>query len=261
MTRTMIALFVIGVGLLLYALLGIAWMARREGVKIWAWEAAPACTVAWRKRLSSVSLLLFGAGLLLGWATPLSPVQSVDRIVGQQLYRRGGHSVAMTLKTLVRLGDPNPLVYSGLLVVLTRVVRGRAHALRLFAYTTIGAYGLELCGKLLFPQVRTSLLLGQALSNYPSGTAMRAMVLALVLLVIWGPARRRSWPHVWLRRAVVGWPILTSTAIVALRWHALSEAIGGLLLGAAWVGLCLRLLLRYGEAGREPRMPKGECHA
>jgi PAP2 superfamily len=261
MTRTIIALFASGVGLLLYALLGIAWMARRDGVKLWGSEAAPAGAIAWRRRLAAVSLLLFGASLLLGWAMPLSPVRSIDRIVGDHLYKHGRHGVAITLKRLARLGDPNPLVYSGLLVVLTCAVRGRAPALRLFAYATIGAYGLELCGKLLFPPVRTSRLLGQVLSNSPSGTAMRAMVLAMVVLVIWGPARHRSWPPVWLRRAVVGWPILMSTAIVVLRWHTLSEAIGGLLFGAAWGGLCLRLLLRHGEAAREPGMAKGACHA
>jgi hypothetical protein len=252
----MLALLVGGVGLLLYALLGIVGMAHRESMKLWGWEVAPACAIVWKRRLSAVSLLLFGASLLLGWATPLWPVQSVDRIVGQQLYRRGGPKVTITLKTLARLGDPNPLVYSGLWVVLTRVVRGRAHALRVFAYLTIGAYGLELCGKLLFPEVHTNRFLGQSLANSPSGAAMRAMVLALVLLVLWGPAHRPRWPRVWLRRAVVGWPILMSTAVMALRWHTLSEAIGGLLLGTAWVGLCLRLFLRHGEAGREPPMAK-----
>src|SRR5919198_6131230 len=165
----------------------------------------------WMAGSSGVRKRLLPARPPGGGASPLSPVRSIDRIVGDHLYQHGRHSVAIILKRLARLGDPNPLVYGGLLVVLTCVVRGRAPALRLLAYATIGAYGLELCGKLLFPQVRTSRLLGQALSPYPSGTAMRAMVFAMVVLVIWGPARRRSWPQVWLRRAVVGWPILIST--------------------------------------------------
>jgi membrane-associated phospholipid phosphatase len=244
---------------LLYALFGIAWMARRDGVKICGWEAAPACAVAWRKHLSSVALLLFGASLLLGWATQLSPVQSVDRIVEDHLYRRGGPNIAITLKMLAHLGDPNPLVYSGLLVVLTCVVRGRAHALRLFAYTTIGAYGLELCGKLLFPRVQASQLLGQILSSYPSGTAMRAIVLAGVLLVIAGPVCRRTWQRVLLGGVVVGWPMLMAVSVVSLGWHAPSEAVGGLLLGTAWWGVCLRLRMHH-RAARPGDSPSDDGH-
>jgi membrane-associated phospholipid phosphatase len=133
----------------------------------------------------------------------------------------------MTLKALARLGDPNPLVYSGLLVVLTRVVLGRAHAFRVVAYTAIGAYGLEVCGKLLFPQGRPSLLLGQSLSAYPSGTAVRALVLGGMLLVIGGPVCRRTWQRLLLGSVVVGWPMLMAVSVVSLGWHAPSEAVGG----------------------------------
>jgi hypothetical protein len=151
----------------------------------------------------------------------------------------------MTLKALARLGDPNPLVYGGLLVVLTCVVLGRAHAFRVFAYTAIGAYGLEVGGKLLFPQGRPSLLLGQSLSAYPSGTAVRALVLGGTLLVIGGPVCRWTWQRLLLGSVVVGWPMLMAVSVVSLGWHAPSEAVGGQLLGTAWLSVCLRLCVRH----------------
>jgi membrane-associated phospholipid phosphatase len=248
MTRTMLVLFTSGMGLFVSSLLGIAWGVDADGWHIVHWEVVVARRTAWRRRLPLVSLLLFLGALLVGWATQLSTVQSVDRVIGQQLALRQGSSAALVLHALVRFGDPHPMLYGAMVVVVMAAGRGRAQALRLVAFAMVGTFGLELCGKILFPQVHTTEFLGQALSNYPSGTAMRAMVLALVLLVVWGPAHRRSWPRVWLRRAVVGWPILMSTALVVLRWHTLSEVVGGLLFGAAWVSLCLRLLLRHGEA-------------
>ena len=36
--------------------------------------------------------------------------------------------------------------------------------------------------------------------------------------------------------------MVIGTSVVVLRWHTLSEVVGGLLLGAAWVGVCLRRL-------------------
>jgi membrane-associated phospholipid phosphatase len=243
MTRMMLILLTSGMGLLVGSLLGIAWGVRSDG-----WAAAAARPMARRRRLAQVSLLLFVGALLLGWATQLPAVQSIDRLVGQHLLLREGSSMALVLNPLLHLMDPHPLIYGAMVVVVMAAGRGRAWPLCLLAFAMAGSLGLELCGKLLFPQVHTTQLLDQTFSNYPSGAAMRAMVLAMVLLAVWGPVQRWSWPRVWLRRAVVGWPMLISAAVVALRWHTLSEALGGLLFGASWAVLCLRLLLRLGEA-------------
>jgi undecaprenyl-diphosphatase len=179
--------------------------------------------------------------LLVGWATSLSPVQSVDRFVQQQVSQRKGSGVARALNALMRLADPHPLLLGAVVVAVILVGRERAPMLGFVTCAMVGTFGLELCCKLWFPQVRTSQFLGQPLSNYPSGTAMRAMVLAGVLLGLWGPVWHRGWPRVWLWSAVAGWPLIIATAVVLWR-HTLSEVVGGLLLGAAWVGVCLRRL-------------------
>jgi membrane-associated phospholipid phosphatase len=244
MTLTMIALLVSGVGLLLFSLLGMTWVARPNGLNILSWDAPPSRMIVWMKRPCRVLLLLFGGFLLLGWATQLSPVQAFDRIVGHHLHRRGGPSIAIALKTLVRIGDPHPLIYGMLVAVLLRHGRGRARVLRFFAYMIIGTFALELCFKILFHHVRPGLFFGLELSGYPSGTAMRAMVLAGALLAVGIPACRHTWQRAMLMSTCVGWPTVMGISVVSLGDHTPSEAVGGLLLGMAWLGICLRLLIR-----------------
>src|SRR5882672_4681226 len=105
MTRMTILLFASGMGLLLGSFLGMGWMIHRDGLGLFG--------------------LLAGV-LLLGWTTQLSPVQSVDRVVRQHLYQRRGSSVALALNVLTRLGDPHPLLYGAVLVVMMLAGRGYA---------------------------------------------------------------------------------------------------------------------------------------
>src|SRR6266850_2908498 len=240
MTRMTILLFASGMGLLLGSFLGMGWMIHRDGLGLLGGDTVAARAGVWMPPFGRGFFGLLAGVLLLGWTTQLSPVQSVDRVVRQHLYQRRGSSVALALNVLTRLGDPHPLLYGAVLVVMMLAGRGYAPRVSFVAYAMVGTFGLELCCKLLFPQVRMSQFLGQPLSSYPSGTAMRAMVLAGVLLGLWGPGWHHGWPRVWLWSAVAGWPIVIGTSVVVLRWHTLSEVVGGLLLGAAWVGVCLR---------------------
>jgi len=237
-----ILLFASGMGLLLGSFLGMGWMIHRDGLGLLGGDTVAARAGVWMPPFGRGFFGLLAGVLLLGWTTQLSPVQSVDRVVRQHLYQRRGSSVALALNVLTRLGDPHPLLYGAVLVVMMLAGRGYAPRVSFVAYAMVGTFGLELCCKLLFPQVRMSQFLGQPLSSYPSGTAMRAMVLAGVLLGLWGPVWHHGWPRVWLWSAVAGWPIVIGTSVVVLRWHTLSEVVGGLLLGAAWVGVCLRRL-------------------
>jgi len=242
MTRMTMFLLASGIGLQLGSFLGMGWMIHRAGSGLLGWEAVAARTSMWMPPLGRGFLGFLVGFLLLGWATQLSPVQSVDRVVRQHVSQRQGSGVALALNALTRLADPPPLLLGAVLVAVMLAGRERAPMLGFVTCAMVGAFGLELCCKLWFPQVRTSQLLGQPLSSYPSGTAMRAMVLAGVLLGLWGPAWHHSWPRVWLWSAVAGWPMVIGTSVVVLRWHTLSEVVGGLLLGAAWVGVCLRRL-------------------
>src|SRR2546430_16515439 len=96
MTLTMIALLVSGVGLLLFSLLGMTWVARPNGLSILSWHTVSSQTIVSTERLRHLLLLLFGGFLILGWAAQLSPLQDFDSIVWHhlhRLYRRGGPSV------------------------------------------------------------------------------------------------------------------------------------------------------------------------
>jgi len=105
----------------------------------------------------------------LGWATQLSPVQSVDRVVRQHVSQRQGSGVALALNALTRLADPPPLLLGAVLVaVMLRV----ASVLRCWAFVTcamVAAFASRLCCKLWFPRFARVSSLGQPLSSYPSG--------------------------------------------------------------------------------------------
>jgi undecaprenyl-diphosphatase len=144
---------------------------------------------------------------------------------------------------MARIGDPHPLIYGMLLIVLLLSGRGRASALRFFGYMIIGTFALDLCFKILFHRVYPGLFFGLDLSGYPSGTAMRATVLVGALLAIVIPGCRHNWQRAMLVTTGAGWAIVMGISVVSLGHHTPSEAIGGLLLGMAWLGTCLGLVI------------------
>ncbi len=95
----------------------------------------------------------------------------------------------------------------------------------------------------LLPRPR---LLGEqavaTVTSYPSGHVTVAAALAAALVVVVG--------HRWRRRAAVaggGLVALVGVAVLVTGWHRPSDAIGGLLLGAAWISLAAAVSSR-----REP---------
>ena len=182
MTRMTILLFASGMGLLLGSFLGVGWMTHRDGLGLFGGDTVATRAGVWMPPFGRGFLGLLAGVLLLGWATQLSPVQSVDRVVRQHLSQRRDSRVALALNVLTRLGDPHPLLYGAVLVVIMLAGGGYAPRVSIVACAMIGTFGLELRCKLLFPQVRISQFLGQPLSGYPSGTTMRAMVFAGMLV-------------------------------------------------------------------------------
>jgi membrane-associated phospholipid phosphatase len=237
----------VGGGLLLLAVVGMGALAKQEGRQPGGWAAAAHLPVG-TTRLCWTCLLLFGGFLLVGWVASLTPVQTFDRRFGPHIRQFSGPSITQVMTTLVQASDPNELLAALFIIVLWLWSGGQVRALGFFACSWIGTYGLDLCAKVLFHRVRPwRLFLDHHLSSYPSGTTLRAALLSGVLLVLAGPGCHRSWQRAGLWSAVVGWPLVMSAAVVYARWHALTDVVGGLLLGAGWFRVSLLLLVRGGE--------------
>jgi membrane-associated phospholipid phosphatase len=74
-------------------------------------------------------------------------------------------------------------------------------------------------------------------ASYPSGHTVRIVVMAGLLVAAF--AGRRSLARSLSIAAAIGWVILVGCARIASREHWASDVLGGWLLGAAWLILCL----------------------
>jgi membrane-associated phospholipid phosphatase len=242
----MVELFVGGIFLLLLAVIGIAWEASHNKAKILGWDAAPDPTTICTKRFFLVCVLLFGGFLLVSWATHLSSVQSFDRaflgMLVHYVQDRSGPFVIHAMNTIPRIGDFDLLVYGVLWVALVLWVRRQVWSLWFVCFMILGSFGLELFFKIIFHRLRPVLVFAYHLSSYPSGQTLRAAAFAGALLVVWLPFCRRSWQRVLLWSAVVVWPIFAGTSLIYHVTHTLTDVIGGMLLGTAWLCACVMLL-------------------
>ena len=235
-------------GGLLLAVLGMGWLANQDGEKPGGWAAAirppidPTC-------LRWACLLLFGGFLLVGGVASLRPVQAFERRIGPHVVQRSGPSITRAMTILMQAGDPDWALAVMIMVVL--LLRRQGQALGFFACTWFGISGLDLCGKILFHRVHPWLFLGQFLSSYPSGTAMRAALLSSVLLILGGPVCCRPWQRGGLWSAAVGWSLLMSAAVVYAGWHTPTDVVGGLLLGVGWFGVSLQLLVHGSDRQKQ----------
>lgn len=251
----MVELFVGGIFLLLLAVIGMAWPASHHESKILARDTGPDPTTSCTKRFFLVCVLLFAGFLLVSWATHLSSVQAFDnaflRILVHYVQDHNGPFVTDAMNTIPRIGDFDLLIYGALWVALVLWVRRQAWSFWFVCFMILGSLGLELFFKIIFHRLRPVLVFAYHLSSYPSGQTLRAAAFAGALLVVWLPFCRRSWQRVLLWSAVVVWPIFVGTSLIYQVTHTLTDVIGGMLLGTAWLCACLMLLERV--SGRQAK--------
>lgn len=227
------------------ALLGIAWAGRTDGTR----AVSPAITDALSRsrmtpaRLTLLALLPLAGVLLLGWLIQLSSVEALDVAFIHRAYRSGGRGITTSLHLISNAGGRDLLVYWAPLIALLLAVARRARALRFFAISQLGVFGLETIAKPLVYRLRPDFTHGRHFDSFPSGHTMAATILAGALLLILMPAPKQRWQQGLLCIGVGLWPLLMGASRVYLGRHYLTDVLGGLLLGIAWVLICLALLL------------------
>ncbi len=227
-----------------FALLGVIWSAGRDGVRVLGWKdpaahlglPVPAVPTA-------LALVLLSAFLGLSLAIRIPAVQALDASLSGAVYHCGGPAVTRANQFVSWIGGGSIMRSWIPLVLVALWLGGRARALRFFAFSMLGALGLELASKAFFHRERPLLTGSGQFDSFPSGHALAATIFAGTLLVLLLPACRRRWQRALIWAAGIGWVVLIPASRFTLGRHYLTDVTAGVLLGAAWVCVCAATLL------------------
>jgi membrane-associated phospholipid phosphatase len=198
--------------------------------------------------------LAFGILLLLvrfHW----QPLLDLDRSVTDGLNRwaSGSETVVAVLEQISSFGGRGTLIPLVTLVVVILLIRRRPRPALYLVVTGAGALILDPSLKALIGRLRPVVEVPVASApgnSFPSGHALGSMVVYGMIVLVFLPAMRRRWRPWFIGLAAVVVAAVGFTR-VALGVHFLSDVIGGLLLGLAWISVtayAFRIWRR--EAGR-----------
>lgn len=194
-------------------------------------------------RPALASGVLIVAFLALAGIVRLGVVQAFDVELSHRAYHSGGALTTGLLRGLSKIGGRDLLVYWVPVIALLLAVARRPRELAVLAASMFGVLGLEAAAKAAAHRLRPDLVRGVHFDSFPSGHTLAAAVLAGTLLVLLLPMVRRRGARALLWTAALLWPVLMGASRVYLGAHFLTDVIGGMLLGAAWVLGCRALLL------------------
>ena len=206
------------------------------------------------------SLVAVPFGLLVSQVRGHGRLVDVDTAGLDRLHRwvRGSPGVVGPLKAVSDLGTP---IWLWLLVIVASVVLVRAGRMRLVVFmlvTVLVGSLLDTVVKLVVDRPRPFLLDPVAHArgkSFPSGHAMSSTIVYGTLLLVFLPAVARRWRPL-LVAAAVGLVLAIGFTRLALGVHYLSDVVGGIVLGLAWLALSTATFSIWRvERGRPPVQP------
>jgi|GEM_PF-3071114 membrane-associated phospholipid phosphatase len=234
------------------SLAGVAWAARADGLHAVHRNSDPQCrpNCGDAPLIARVGLLLLGGFLALAICVQQRQVCSEDLMLIRLVRLSGDHDLTSAM-TLVSMAA-GPLLAAVLvpLGALVLLVRRRARSLRLYLATVIGIVGVEGVFKGLVHRPRPPFggqLVHPHLDSFPSGHVLGITVFLGVFLFLTLPSCRAQWLKWALVSGCALWVVLTAASRVYLGAHYLTDTIGGLVLGIAWVLLCASMHLRLSK--------------
>lgn len=234
----------LGLAGLLLSLLGIAWAGRTDGLRV----LAPGIVAALHQnagsplRVALAGMVPFAAFLILAYLVRLPQVARFDVAFIHQVYQSGGDTLTRGLKALSGAGGRDLALYWVPAIAVALAFTRRAAAVRFFLILNLSVFGIETVFKTLTHRQRPDFTHGLHFDSFPSGHTLSAVLLAGVLVLILWP-QRRGLGRWLLGFAAVAWPVSMAAARVYLGRHYLTDVVGSLLLGTAWLLWCLALLL------------------
>lgn len=215
-----------------------------------------------RATLFGVAIALGGVlfGLLVDQVVRKSGLVHIDTSAARALHNaiRGHTAWIAFLKVLTFVGTPQFLTG---IVVVAAVILWRRHRFRLMAFliVTAAAGGLiDSIVKILVNRDRPNLanpIIPLHGKSFPSGHAMSSTIVYGALLLIFFPVIPKRWraPSIWGVAILVA---AIGTSRLALGVHYITDVVGGVLLGAAWLAMSTAAFSIWREErGRKPVDP------
>jgi membrane-associated phospholipid phosphatase len=205
-----------------------------------------------RIRVSPTTLLVVAALMLtlfgcLWWGVQHSLLNGPDEFAVHRFYRSGGRDVTTVMKRISGIGGRDLLVYVIPALLTAMLLLGRKSKALFLGSTMFGTFGLEVFFKTLAHRPRPDLVRGVHFDSFPSGHTLAAAILGGVLYMLLSPACRNSAHRVALGIAAFSWPVLMGMSRVYLGRHFVTDVVGGILLGVAWVCCCYALRSKLAE--------------
>lgn len=235
----------------LLALVGVAWAAATDGVKAFSRkeQLLPFPYSELAARLLAAAATLFSLFALLAIVVQAPVLHAFDVSFGKLAYKCWGPEATQVIRKISNSGGRDLATLWIPVILPLLAICGRARSLRFFAAVMFGTLGLEVVFKGLSNRLRPEFTHGSHFDSFPSGHVLAATILAGTLLVLLIPSCRRPWQKGLLCAAATAWPLLMALSRVYTGRHYLTDVVGGMLLGSAWVCFSTGLFLSLVQAG------------
>lgn len=197
--------------------------------------------------LTIVSVVLFVTGLALSFVTPVGGESAALEAVA----RRRSPALTTAAHVVTRLGDLWVVVLVATVVAVAVRRAPDAAPIRIVLLLVIGGSAVIVSAlKLIVARERpTGGLIGTYSAAYPSGHAVRALVVGGLLAWAW----HRIVPHRGARAVLLVVTVVVAAAIAASRVylgvHLPSDVLVGALIGGAWVIAVVHVVVSAARSG------------
>jgi undecaprenyl-diphosphatase len=208
-----------------------------------AWSRAAAHFTAYA--LVSFGIALAGIALFVELADEIETGEDIaafDEAFTAGVRDATGHSTLRLFSFATRLGDPLFLTAVSTLVAIVLLWRRQRLLLVVWIAATAGNGILTRALKAIFERTRPlhehGLLVSEGWS-FPSGHASGSVAIYTMLLYVLLRGRNLVWWHVPLIAAAMAVILVIGFSRVFLQVHYLSDVVGGYIVAASWLALCI----------------------
>lgn len=219
-----------------------------------------------RMTLLLVALVLLAApfAFLLDQVITSGPLSRADKALADSMHRTAcTHAVYVSASRVISFLGSTPWDLALVALVVGFLLFRKEQRLAIFVAVT-GATGsllntgVKIAVNRARPKLTGCLLGGATGQSFPSGHVMNTTIVYGALVLVFLSLIRKSWRPV-LISVYAGWLLAMGWARMTLGVHYLSDVLGGIVLGCAWLAIGVAVFQAWRkESGKRPAQPLQE---